>query len=122
LRPLPEPAAVAEIGPLLMRAPAEALAEVGAGRDPQVRAQRLREEQGQLLGLQSPTGLEAPHRLRLGEQGVAVAEGMEDLPVDARRRVAREIDDQRCDVVGVALGACRQLAGPLAGLLEAPAA
>src|SRR5207244_13541252 len=51
-------------------------------------------------------------------EGIAIAEGVEDLTVDARGGVAGQEHRKGGDVVRVALGTHRLLARPLARLLE----
>src|SRR5207244_12126661 len=51
-------------------------------------------------------------------EGIAIAEGVEDLTVDARGGVAGQEHREGGDVVRVALGTHRLLARPLARLLE----
>src|SRR5215468_8441742 len=116
--PLPEADALAEILPFFLGSLVERAAEVGAGRFVEARAEGLGQELHQLLGVEPAVGIDAPDGLRLGEDGVAVAERVEHLSVDVGGRVAREEDDEGRDVVGIALRPDRLLAGPLAGLLE----
>ena len=71
-----------------------------------------------IAGRQRGRRLRVPRGLRVRQHRVAIAVRVEHLPVDVRRAGARQEDDQRRDVVGIALGAHRLLARPLAGLLE----
>src|SRR5262245_27733279 len=116
--PLPEPHALAEIFPLLLGPLVEGPAEVRAGRLVEAGTERLGQELDQLFGIEPAIGVDAPDGLWLGEDGVAVAEGVKHLSVHVSGRVAREEDHQGCHVVRIALGAHRLLARPLAGLLE----
>src|SRR5262249_20750447 len=117
-RPLPEAHTLAQVLPFLLGPLLESAAEVGAGRLVEAGAKGLGQELDQLFGIEPAIGVDAADGLRLGEDGVAVAEGVEDLPVDVGGRVAREEDHERRHVVGVALGAHRLLARPLPRLLE----
>src|SRR5262245_60582558 len=117
-RPLPEAHALAEILPLLLGPLVEGAAEVGAGRLVEAGAEGLGQEFHQLFGVEPAISVDPADGLRLSEDGVAVAEGVEDLPVDVSGRVAREEDNEGGNVVGVALRADGLLARPLAGFLE----
>src|SRR5215472_7056303 len=117
-RPLPEPDVAIDLRPFAGRTLAQLPAEVRARRQLEVGAEGLREQTRQLLGIQATIGFDPPHRLRLGEQRVAVSEGMEDLAVHPGGGVTGEVDDERRHVVGIALGADGLLARPLPGLLE----
>src|SRR5207249_8903153 len=119
---LPEPPAVAEIPPLVGGALVDLLAELDARGVFEVAAESLREDLRQLLGIPSALVPDVPHGVGLGEDRVAVAARVEHLAVDVRRAVARQVNDDRRDVVGVAAGPDRPLARPLAGLPEDPAA
>src|SRR6185295_16985911 len=114
---LPVPHALAEVLPLVLGPLVEALAEVGAGRLVETLAERVREERGQLLGVELAIRLDAADGLGQRHQGVAVAEGMEDLPVDVAGALAGQVDHERRHVVRIALGADGLLARPLPGLL-----
>src|SRR6266536_5182178 len=116
--PLPEARTIAEVLTLALWALVERPPEVRAGRFVKARAEGLGQELDELLGLEPAVGVDPADRLRLGQERVAVAEGVEDLPVDVRRGVAREEDAERRHVVRVALGADGLLARPLARLLE----
>src|SRR5215510_13975346 len=116
--PLPEARAVAQILPLALGALVERPPEVGSRRFVNARAEGLGQELDELHGLEPAVGVDPADRLRLGEERVAVAEGVEDLSVDVRRGVAREEDTERRHVVRVALCADGLLARPLARLLE----
>src|SRR5204862_2390139 len=117
-RRLPRAHALAELPPLAGRPLVEALAEERARRLLEAPPEGRGEERDELVRCQAAVGLEPADRLRLGEQRVAVAERVEDLAVDVAGGVAREVDDEGRDVVGVALRPGRELARPLAGLLE----
>src|SRR5215471_16209498 len=73
-RPLPAATALAQIRPFRRRPLCQFPSEVGRRRHLQVRAERLREELRQLLGIEASIRLDSSHGLRLGEQRVAVAE------------------------------------------------
>src|SRR6185436_3058227 len=116
-RRFPGADAVAEILPLAGRALVQRPSEAGAHRRLEMAADRVLEVTGHLLGREPPIALQPPRRLRMREHRVAVAEGVEDLPIDVGGPVAREEDDEWRHVVGIALGADRLLARPLAGAL-----
>src|SRR5207244_7560076 len=93
--PLPEADAFLEILPLALGAFVQCPAEVGSRRLVDAGAEGLGQELDELLGVEPAVGVDAADRLRLGEERVPVAEGVEHLPVDVRGRVAREEYDER---------------------------
>src|SRR5260370_31947709 len=112
------PHGVPELLPPLLRPLAEALAEVGARGLVETLAERVREELGQLLGLELAIGLDAADRLGQSHQGVAVAEGVEDLSIDVAGPLARQVDHERSHLVRIPLGADGPLAPPPPALLD----
>src|SRR5262249_46288819 len=115
---LPEPPVVAEIPPLLGGTPVDLLTELDARGLLQIAGQGLREDLRELLGIPPADVLDVPHGVGLSQQGVAVAAGVEDLAVDVGGGVARQVDDDRRDVIRIAVGAGGPLARPFARLLE----
>src|SRR5262249_8676308 len=117
-RPLPEPHAAAQVRPLARRPLVQRAAELHRRRHLQIRAERLGEHVDELVGSEPPASVDAAQRMRLGQERVAVAEGVEGLAVDTRCGVAGQVHDERGHVVGIALRPLGLLARPLSRLLE----